>query len=288
MSDDAAPGSEHVRPATGGSADIFASTAPFYARYRAGYPPELYTYLAERCGLDGTQRVLDLGTGSGTLALGLAARVRDVVAVDPEPGMLDEARRLARERGITNIDWRQGDSTQLEGMGLGDVHLAVMGQSFHWTDRTQVLVAMDRMVAPGGAVVIVGGPPPGAVGPPPWTQIAAEIRARYLGAERRAGSGTYSHPTETHQQVLNRSPFSRLEIVSWDHTLTRTRDDVVGLQLSYSYSSPAQLGRSRAAFERDLRAALDRLDPSGVFVEHLRTEAIIATRPDHRTEAEPS
>ncbi len=42
-------------------AELFASTAPYYAKYRPGYDPKLYDLLAERFGLDGAQRVLDLG-----------------------------------------------------------------------------------------------------------------------------------------------------------------------------------------------------------------------------------
>jgi ubiquinone/menaquinone biosynthesis C-methylase UbiE len=269
-------------------ADIFASTAPFYARYRAGYPPELYTHLAERLRLDRTQRALDIGTGTGTLALEMAAHVREVVAIDPEPGMLHEARRLAAERGLTNIDWRRGHSGQLPQLNLGTFQIAVMGQSFHWTDRDDLLAELDGILLPGGAVVIVGGPPPGDTAPPPWAEIAAQIRARYLGHERRAGSGMYSHPTETHQQILARSPFSRVETARWEHTVPRTRDDIVALQLSYSYSSPAQLGDSRAAFERDLGAALDRLEPSGAFLELVYTEVLIATRPDRSSGAQVS
>lgn len=286
MSEHAAEDSERARSTASTTPDVFTSTAPFYARYRAGYPAELYSHLTERFGLDGTQRVLDLGTGTGTLALELAGRVREVVAVDPEPGMLDEARRLARQRGITNVDWQRGDSGRLRAMHLGDLHLAVMGQSFHWTDRDQLLGVLNDLLLPGGAVVIVGGPPPGVASPPPWAEVVDRVRHRYLGHERRAGSGTYSHPAQTHQEVLARSPFPLLEIVQWERSVTRTYDDVVGLQLSYSYSSPAQLGDSRAAFERDIRSALDRLEPSGTFVERVLTEAIIATRRDQRTGAE--
>lgn len=57
-----------------------------------------------------------------------------------------------------------------------------------------------------------------------------------------------------------------------------TLDSVIGLQFSYSYSSPAQLGEHKDAFERDLRQALTAFDPRGTFAEVVRTEAIIATR----------
>ncbi|MFD8965791.1 class I SAM-dependent methyltransferase [Streptomyces sp. NPDC059568] len=259
--------------------ELFASTAPYYARFRPGYTPEFYDLLTERFGLDGTQSVLDLGTGTGVLALPLARLVGHVTALDPEPGMLDEARKLAAEQGITNVDWRQGDSTTLSAMNLDPVLLTVMGAAFHWMDRDQTLRDLDHLTLPGGAVVLASGGAPGDVEPAPWLEIISQIRTRYLGPQRRAGSGTYSHPTERHQDVLARSPFPHVETARWDRTITRTLDQVVGLQFSYSYSSPAQLGPHKDAFEHDLRQALTDFSPEGRFEELIRTEAIIATRP---------
>jgi len=260
--------------------ELFLSTAPYYARFRPGYDPALYELLASRFGLDGTQQVLDLGTGTGVLALPLAELVANVIAVDPETGMLDQGRQLAAERGITNIDWRVGDSTTLAAMDLPPLHLTVMGAAFHWMDRDQVLRDLDQLVLPGGGVVLAsGGAKHETITPPPWVDIVTEIRSNYLGSERRAGSGTYTHPKERHQDVLARSPFSQVEVTHWDRVHTRTLDEVIGYQFSLSYSSPAQLGDNKDGFERDLRQALGEAQPDGRFEELIRTEAIIGTRP---------
>ncbi|MFB7999723.1 class I SAM-dependent methyltransferase [Streptomyces sp. NPDC056002] len=259
--------------------ELFASTAPYYAAHRPRYAPEFYALLASRFGLDGTQRVLDLGAGPGIIALDLAPRVGTVIAVDPEKGMLEQGSRLAAEQDITNIDWREGDSTTLPAMGLAPVLLTVMGAAYHWMDREQVALDLDQIIEPGGAIVLASGGAPGDLEPAPWRQVVDEVRTRYLGPERRAGSGTYSHPKERHQEVLARSPFSQIDTARWDHTLIRTVDDVVGWVFSLSYSSPAQLGQKKDAFEQDLRTALLGFAPSGQFDEVIRTEAIIATRP---------
>jgi hypothetical protein len=114
-------------------------------------------------------------------------------------------------------------------------------------DRDQALRDLDQLIEPNGAVVLASGGAPGGIEPAPWLQVIADVRTRYLGPERRAGSGTYSHPKERHQDVLARSPFSNVETARWDRTVTRTLDEVIGLQFSYSYSSSAQLGAQNAA-----------------------------------------
>ena len=55
----------------------------------------------------GDERVLDVGTGAGALALALAPLVREVVGLDPVPELL----QLAREREAPNSEFVEGDGT---------------------------------------------------------------------------------------------------------------------------------------------------------------------------------
>lgn len=260
-------------------AELFASTAGYYARYRPGYPAGFFAHLRDRFGLDGTQRVLDLGCGTGQIAIPIARHCAEVVAVDPQPAMLEHGRAAAAAAGCGNVTWIEGSSRTLDQLGIGTVDLVCMGQSFHRMDRPAVLAALDAIVAPGGGVVIASGPHPDEVTPPPWQAAIDAVRARYLGPERRAGSGTYTHPPERHLVVLERSPFAAVETATWSQAVHRGLDQVIGLQLSYSYSAPALLAERQDAFTADLRAALTQAHPSGDFTEHLDTEALIATRP---------
>ncbi|GAA2255815.1 class I SAM-dependent methyltransferase [Kitasatospora cystarginea] len=261
------------------AAELFDGTAPYYAAYRQGYDERMFAHVAECLRLDGTGWALDLGAGTGAVALPLAGLVGSVIAVDPQPGMLAEARALAAARGVTNVVWRLGEAAQLSAMSLPPLRLAAMGAAFHWMDRAAVAQDLDALIDDGGAIVLASGGTPGDVEPPPWLEVIRTVRERYLGPERRAGRGTYTHPAERHQDVLARSPFSRIETAHWDRTITRTVDEVVGLQLSYSFSSPRQLGPDTKAFVSDVRDALLSFNPSGVFEERVRTEAIIARRP---------
>ncbi|MBP0932484.1 class I SAM-dependent methyltransferase [Streptomyces sp. KCTC 0041BP] len=260
---------------------LFASTVPYYARFRPAYDPRLFALLCQRFSLDGSQRVLDLGAGSGALTLPLAPLLREVIAVDPEPEMIAEGRRLAAQARVSGIDWRLGSSDTLLAMDVGPVLLTVMGASFHWTDRERLLRDLDTLIEPEGAVVLATcGAQHDDLEPPPWLAVVEQVRRRHLDPERLRGSGPAGYPDVRHQEVLLRSPFSRVEEVHWDQAVSRSVDEVVVLQLSYSFTSPAALGPGRAAFERDLRQALNAFGPDGgLFDEHVRTEAVIATRP---------
>lgn len=152
--------------------------------------------------------------------------------------MLEKGHRLAAEHNITNIAWREGDSTTLPAMDVGPVLLTLMGASHHWMDRERVAQDLDRIIEPGGATVLASGGAPGDLEPAPWRQVVDNVRTRHLGPQRRAGSGTYTHPKERHQDVLARSPFSHVDTTRWDRTLTRTVDEVIGWASASRRSSP--------------------------------------------------
>jgi 2-polyprenyl-3-methyl-5-hydroxy-6-metoxy-1,4-benzoquinol methylase len=61
------------------SGGFSGEVAGLYAKYRRGYDPEVIDWLAQTFGLDSHGIVLDLGCGTGHLAIPLAARSRAVV-----------------------------------------------------------------------------------------------------------------------------------------------------------------------------------------------------------------
>jgi len=61
-----------------------------------------------RAALSGDGVVLDLGTGTGALALRLAADAGRVVGRDVSTGMLERAREKADERGVENVAFGEG------------------------------------------------------------------------------------------------------------------------------------------------------------------------------------
>ena len=71
----------------------FVGSAAFYLAGRPPYSAELGAVLAEALGLDGTGTLVDVGAGPGSVSLALGTLFERIVVVEPDPGMLAEARR---------------------------------------------------------------------------------------------------------------------------------------------------------------------------------------------------
>lgn len=251
-------------------ADLFGGAAPYYARYRFRHPEPAIEHLAAAFGADST--VLDLGCGPGTVAIPLAGRVREVLAVDPDEGMLAEGRRLAARS--PNVRWIAGDSERLRELPAFD-HV-VMGRSFHWMDRRAVLAELDALLPPGGVVALVGP----AVDQPelPWEPAMCRVRDAF-GINTFTARNSYQATGVPHEAVLAASPFNVLGRARFEQRLTYDVAAVVGLQLSYSYTAPARLGDRAGAFTEAARQALLADRPSGTWEVTTVTEVLTARRP---------
>lgn len=262
--------------------DLFKGTAPYYARYRPGYPDEMIAHVIDRFGLDGRGRLLDLGCGTGQLLIPLAPHVETAIGMDPEPEMLTEGRRVAAEAGVTNAFWIEGGSLDLERLRdlLEPLRLTVMGRSFHWMDGDATLRVLGAMTTDGGGVVQCGESCEIWSGQRDWQIAVREVIRRWLGEERRAGSSTFAARSGripwSESSILARSPFSRIEHQRIAYTRRLEIDGVVGYLYSMSFASPPVLGDRRAGFEQDLRETLATIAGGGPYEEELVLDIYLA------------
>ncbi|MGQ9365390.1 class I SAM-dependent methyltransferase [Azospirillum sp. ST 5-10] len=102
-----------------------------------------------------TARVLDLGCGGGHVSYRVAPHVAEVVAVDVTAAMLDAVRATAAERGLGNVQVRQGAAESLP-FEAGRFDVVVSRYSaHHWRDVDAGLRETRRVLAPGGRAVLV-------------------------------------------------------------------------------------------------------------------------------------
>ncbi|HEV3157503.1 MAG TPA: class I SAM-dependent methyltransferase [Candidatus Baltobacteraceae bacterium] len=261
-------------------ADMFIGTAGYYAKYRPGYPPELFQEIVQFYRLDGTGVMLDLGAGTGQLSIPLARYFESIIAMDPDPEMLAEGKKAALKSGVHNITWRDGSSEN-----IADLHaklkLVTMGRSFHWMNCDRVLSDLYAIIEPEGGIVIAADSEASRV-PSNFSVVRKAVIEKFLGKRRRAGSGYYEVSEEPFEAIVGRSNFTLAKISTTTMTQHWTIDSIVGHTYSTSFASPAVLGDKLPDFERELRAELQKLSPSGDFIEEIETKALLLKRAPQR------
>ena len=71
--------------------------------------PKIEARLLQELALRKTDKVLEIGTGSGYMAALLAARAEHVVSVECRPGLADQARQNLADAGVTNVTVETGN-----------------------------------------------------------------------------------------------------------------------------------------------------------------------------------
>jgi len=267
---------------------LFEGAAAYYERGRLPYAPGLAETMAVALLLDGTGRLLDVGSGPGTVTLPLAHLFDEVIGLDADPGMLDEARRVAQERKVTNARWIHMRAEDLSG-ALGSFRVATFAASLHWMDRPKVFAAVRSMLTKGGVVVHIDNPgyrpdataADGLADPAPPQEQIEVLRQRYLGPHRRAGQGIRDSSPDDEDDVFRSVGFQGPErvIVPDGRVLERTVDDIVAERFSSSGTAPHLFGDRLPEFEADLRNVLLAASPSGRFSVRLSDNELNIWRP---------
>ena len=232
----------------------FGKTASDYAKHRAGFPDRFFDRLFKDGIVRERERVLDLGTGTGTIARGLAKRGCVVTGLDPSLAMLDQAKALDREAGIAT----RYVQARAEDTGLPDASFDVVtaGTCWHWFDTQKTALEARRVLAPSGRLVIAQLdwlPRPGNV---------VEATERLIKAHNPpwdGDDGTGIYPSRFAD--LSRAGFADIESFSFD--------------VSLPYSHEGWLGRIRAStgvgaslWSNGTRASAARVPDEPLLVPH--------------------
>ncbi len=247
----------------------FGEAATDYGRYRPGFPDAFFDHVRRYgIGIAG-QRVLDLGTGTGTLARGFALRGCQSVGLDPSPRMLEQARALDRDAGVA-IEYVEAgaEDTGLPGAAF-DVVCA--GQCWHWFDRERAAREVARVLRPGGFTLIAYFTylsEAGSLGAatealvlkhnPTWPWAGSDGRLPWFAADLAAAGLSHLHTFEFDLDIVMSHEAWRGRLRACNGVLTLPPEVI-------------------AAFDADLAALLARDYPDPLSVPH-RVFGIVARK----------
>jgi SAM-dependent methyltransferase len=251
----------------------FGETAQDYATHRAGFPRTLFDHLvALGVGRSG-QRLLDLGTGTGSLARGFAGRGCRVTGVDLSEPLLRQARRLADQEGVV-VEFIEGRAEDLD-CADASFDVVTAGQCWHWFDRAAAAAEFRRVLRPMGALAICHFdwiPLPGNV------VEATEALILSHNPEWRFSGGTGMYPAWTLD--VAGVGFDRIETFSYDVDVPYTHEAWRG-RIRASAGVAASLPPDAVAvFDSELARLIDDRFPTQPIAVPHRVWALVCRVPE--------
>ncbi|HEX3806059.1 MAG TPA: class I SAM-dependent methyltransferase [Gaiellaceae bacterium] len=153
--------------------------------------------------LNGDERVLDVGAGTGAFAFAVASQVREVVAVERDEEQVERMRADAPPNVEAVIG--DGEHLQLESFSF-DVAASV--RTLHHTARPELLVAeLVRVTKPGGTIFVADQLAP--VDPLAAFELNRFERARDPSTTRVLSDGDLRSLFDSNDLVLRREQVTR-------------------------------------------------------------------------------
>ncbi len=165
----------------------FSGYADLYDRFRPQPPADITRILMQYLVSGVVNRVVDLGSGTGLFTRIWIGKTREVIGIEPNPGMrgVALASSPSEEQGtvIRYIEGHSADTTLAD----GSADIVACSQSFHWMDPVTTLAEVNRILRSGGLFATVD-----CDWPPVITPLAEmtyrETTAKINALERELGT----------------------------------------------------------------------------------------------------
>lgn len=253
----------------------FGKTAADYGRHRAGFPTRFFDVLFEGGKVRKGDRVLDLGTGTGVLARGLALRGCEVTGLDRSHELLDEAKRLDVETGVS-VQYVQA-SAEETGLPGNAFDVVSAGQCWHWFDRERAVAEVRRLLKSGGRIIIAHFdwvPLPGNIVEATEHLIGEHNREWKLGGRDGIHSVWFKD--------LAIGGFTDLEAFAFDEPVTYSHEDWRGRVRASGGVGASLSSEAVEKFDNALKTLLAQRFPGNPLMVPHRVWTVMARNPDIR------
>lgn len=257
---------------------LFSGTHKYYAKYRPEIPEEIVNIIVKHFSVKPSDRVFDIGCGTGQVALAMDGKCGEMICIDSDPEMLKLAKRDTK-KSKTKLIWINCDAKDINGLKkeIGTFKIATACRAFHWMDQEQVLRDIDSLIDGDGGIAVLGDWSLWN-GSEIWQRAVKEVVQKYLGKERRAGDKKFKQSNERWEDIIARSSFKRIKmqqvpiIRNWDI------ENITGWLLSSSFARPDYFGDQLSAFKKDVKNTLLSFNSKGIFQEQANFSIILASR----------
>ncbi|MBI3859785.1 MAG: class I SAM-dependent methyltransferase [Thaumarchaeota archaeon] len=247
----------------------FAGTAYYYDQYRPGIPQDVAELLLAKANARApATTLLDLGTGTGQVIRALHQHFAHIIAVDPDAEMLGLASEKLRTEVSrqTRLEFFNGRAEDFVPPNGWTASLVTICRAFHWMDQQRVLQRLADFVPTTGLVAVFGDSSFWEA-TSEWKEATREVIKSFLGEQRRAGSGVFSHHDRPYDEIMRESPFSN--VVEFSIPVHRTWDitSIIGYLYSTSFAARPLFGGRAAEFEQALKNTLADYSEGDTFEE---------------------
>lgn len=204
----------------------FGHAAEEFERYRPEYPRELFERILAVVPASHRERAMDLGAGTGKTTRALLPHFREVIAVEPDPGMaakLKEDIPAAIVRNVTSEDFSQPAST---------VDLVTIANALHWMDAPRVFANVHSWLRPRAIFAVFDRPLPKTI-----PGIDAITLAEMRGPWKPYRDDRLGKKYVWEDQIRSAAGFELFEEAKFSYIIPMPPADFVGFWRSTSYGS---------------------------------------------------